>query len=233
MFRISGDGQAAGDENKKAGPPPLGKIFDADGKPVLDVGKRDVFDDPMVMDMANNVFGAIDRADSLYFVFPYQNKIEKYSTDGKLLWRSDRELPYSMEIKGKGEINREGSSQNQTRVSVRMPQLTRCATAAAVDAKGRLWVVTMARQLRENEKVQTSITFENRGGGETSSAKTTGAVDLRTTDAYKLEVYDVDGILLGSIPAGIFVDFIHIAGDRLFLIDRQRGVQIHEFKIKE
>ncbi len=82
MFRISGDGRTAGDEDKKADHPPLGKIFDADGKSVLDVGKRDVFDDPMVMDMANNVFGAIDSTDHMYFVFPYQNKIEKYTPEG-------------------------------------------------------------------------------------------------------------------------------------------------------
>jgi sugar lactone lactonase YvrE len=114
-----------------------------------------------------------------------------------------------------------------------MPEIARCATGAVADAKGRLWVVTMARQLRENEQVQTSISMMYQNGKETSSTKTTGAVDLRTTDAYKLEVFDADGVLLGSIPVGIFVDGIFIKGDRLFLVDRQRGVQIHEFKIKE
>lgn len=213
--------------------PPLVKVFDAEGKPLREFGKATDFGELMVNDRANNTVSSVGAADHVFLVFPYQNRIDKYSPDGKLLWRADRELPYSMEIKGKTDIDRKSGSQGQTMVSIKMPPLMSCATGAAADAKGRLWVVTLARQLRENERVQTSMTVSSQGGVETSSAKTTGAIDLRTTDAFKLEVYDADGVLLGSIPVGIFVDSMFIKGDRLFLIDRDRGVQIHEFKIKE
>jgi hypothetical protein len=109
--------------------------------------------------------------------------------------------------------------------------MNRCASGAALDGQGRLWVVTMSRQLRDNEKVQTSMQMTMGSGGQSASQKNTGAVDLRNTDAYKLEVFDAEGVLLGSIPVSIFVDGIYIKGDRLFLLDKVRGVQFHEFKI--
>jgi hypothetical protein len=59
-----------------------------------------------------------------------------------------------------------------------------------------------------------------------------GDTELRTTDAYKLEVFDADGTLLGSIPLDFFVDGVFIFGDRLFLMDKYRGTQFREFRIK-
>ncbi len=72
------------------------------------------------------------------------------------------------------------------------------------------------------------------GGGErTIGYKVQGeGQELRTTDAYKLEVFDADGVLLGSLPLDFFVDGIFIFGDRLFLMDKLRGAQFKEYKIK-
>jgi hypothetical protein len=71
------------------------------------------------------------------------------------------------------------------------------------------------------------------GGGTTASVKTEGNTDLRTTDAFKLEVFGPDGVLLGEIPLTHFVDVIRIAGDSLFLIDRERGVTVYQYRIVE
>ena len=95
-----------------------------------------------------------DGTGQFYLVFPVQNRIDKYAADGRLLWRADRELPYSMEIREKGKIERQGGG-----VSIRMPQMNRCAGGVAVD--------------------------------------------------------------------GIFIH-----GDRLFLMDKYRGTQFREYKIK-
>ena len=165
----------------------------------------------------------------VYLAYTAQNKIEKYAADGRLLWRADRELPYSMEIKDKGEIKRTGNN-----VSVRGPQLNRCASGIAVDAKGRVWVVTMTRQLKKEEQVGMSMTVSMDGsGGRTMGMKPQGeGQELRTTDAYKLEVFSADGALLGSLPLDFFVDGIFIYGDRLFLMDKLRGTQFKEYRIK-
>jgi sugar lactone lactonase YvrE len=224
MIRIS----SSGTEDTK--PAALFKVLDADGKIAREFGRGSEFGDFMVTRMANEMYGAVGPLDDLYAVFPYQNRIERYSSDGRLLWRADRDLSYSMEIKGKGDIKSEGGSENRS-VTIKMPDLTRCATGTAVDGKGRLWVVTLNRQLRKEEIVQVSMMMTNNNGVTSGKETAKGDVELRSTDAYKLEVFDADGALLGSVPVKTFVDGIFIKGDRLFLLDKLRGVQIHEFKI--
>jgi len=220
VFRLQPGGQP------EAVLPPLLKILDASGKTVREFGKPAEYSDFLVNRMANQVMAVVGAADDVYAVFPSQNRIEKYAADGRLLWRADRPLSYSMEIKGKGEMKNSGGN-----MSIRMPDMSRCASGAAVDGKGRLWVATLARQLKESERVSVMATMSNDNGIVSASQKATGAVDLRTTDAYKLEVFGPDGAMLGSIPVKVFVDGLFIKGDRLFLLDRVRGVQFHEFKI--
>lgn len=210
--------------------PPLLKILDAGGKSKSEFGRSVDFGSSLVNQIANQVLTALDGDDNIYAVFPFQNRVEKYSPDGKLIWRADRTLGYSMEIKDRGEFKNMDRGEAGHSASFKLPELTRCAAGAAVDRKGRLWVATLDRQLRENEKV--SMMMSGGGGGPASGkAQAKGAVDLRTTDAYRLEVYDADGGLLGSIPVTMFVDGIYIKGDQLFILDRVRGVQFHEFKI--
>jgi sugar lactone lactonase YvrE len=134
-----------------------------------------------------------------------------------------------MEIKDKGEVKRDGGS-----VTIRGPELNRCANGVAVDAKGRIWVVTMTRQLKKEEQVGMMMTMSvDASGGRTMGMKPQGeGQELRTTDAYKLEVFDADGVLLGSMPLDFFVDGVFIFGDRLFLMDKLRGTQFKEYRIK-
>lgn len=217
------------DEEKPASLPKLVKVLDGEGKPVREFGEPVDFKSEMVNSSGNEVILTVDGAGQVYLVFTAQNRIEKHSADGRLLWRADRELPYSMEIKDKGEIKREGGS-----VTMRGPQLNRCASGVAVDGRGRIWVVTMTRQLKKEEQVSTGVSMTMDGsGGRTIGYKVQGeGQELRTTDAYKLEVFDADGSLLGSLPLDVFVDGIFIYGDRLFLMDKFRGTQFREFKIK-
>ncbi len=218
------------EENKPAALPKLVKVLDAEGKTLREFGEPVDFKNELVNNAANEVIMTVDGAGQVYLVFTVQNRIEKYTAEGKLLWRADRELPYSTEIKDKGELKRDGGN-----VSIREPELSRCASGIAVDAKGRVWVVTMTRQLKKEEQVGTSISMTmSSGGGRTIGYKPQGdGLELRTTDAYKLEIFDPDGVLLGSLPLDFFVDGIFISGDRLFLMDKYRGTQFKEYRIKD
>jgi len=170
----------------------------------------------------------LDEHDHIYLVFPYQNRIEKYSAEGKLIWRADRELPYSLEVEDKGSIERRGSS-----LSILAPKINRSSLSVAVDSQGRVWVLTLARQLKKEEQVAMGVTMSrSASGGDTIGYKVQGDTDLRETDALKLEVFDKEGVLLGELPLKMFVDFIFIYGDRLFLVDKLRGATVHIFKIK-
>jgi sugar lactone lactonase YvrE len=218
------------DEKKPAALPKLVKVLDADGKLVREFGEPRDFDAELLNTAGNEVIMTVDPAGQVYLAYTVQNRIEKYAADGKLLWRADRELPYSMEIKDKGEVKRDGGN-----VTIRGPQLNRCASGVAVDSQGRLWIVTMTRQLKKEEQVGMSMTMSmDASGGRTMGMKPQGeGQELRTTDAYKLEVFGPDGVLLGSLPLDMFVDGIFIFGDRLFLLDKLRGTQFKEFRIKE
>ncbi len=111
--------------------------------------------------------------------------------------------------------------------------MNRSSLGIAVDDEARVWVVTFNRQLKEEEQVQTSIETANVGGQRSMSMSFEGATETRETDAFKLEIYDKDGILLGSIPLTHFVDDIRIIKDRVFLLDKRRGAQYYEYKIIE
>lgn len=218
----------ADDAEKKAELPKLVKMIDTDGKTLKEFADPRDFKDDMVNTAANEVVLAVDAAGQVYLAFPRQNRIEKHAADGRLLWRADRELPYTMEVKEKGNVDRSGGN-----MRVQMPQINQSTNGVAVDGAGRVWIVTLARQLKQEEQVGLGITMtSSSGGGRTIGYQVRGDTEIRTTDAYKLEVFDAAGVLLGSIPLDFFVDGIFIYGDRLFLMDKYRGSQFREYKIK-
>jgi len=168
----------------------------------------------------------LDKDNHVYLVFPYQNRIEKYSAEGQLIWRADRELPYSLEVQDKGSFERRGNG-----ISIRQPKINRSSLSVAVDGQGRVWVLTLARQLKKEEQAGIGVSIGMVDGKQQVGYKVIGDTDLRKTDAYKLEVFDREGVLLGEIPLDIFVDHIFIYGDRLFLLDKLHGATIYVFKI--
>jgi sugar lactone lactonase YvrE len=216
-------------EMKDPALPKLVRVLDLEGKAIREFGEPRDYGEELVNRGANEVAMTVAAGGEVYLAYTVQNRIEKYAADGRLLWRADRELPYSMEIKDKGEVKRDGGN-----VTVRGPQLNRCASGVAVDGQGRVWIVTMTRQLKKEEQVGLSMTMSmDASGGRTMGMKPQGeGQELRTTDAYKIEVFGPDGVLLGSLPLDVFVDGIFIYGDRLFLMDKFRGTQFREFKIK-
>lgn len=200
----------------------------ADGRTVSSFGSLTDFGEMMTTAVGNGTTFDVGGGDSLYVSYTVQNRVERYGPDGTLLWRADRPLNYSTEVKKKGKIETSGGQM----VSTSGPEMNACSVGIAVDGHGRAWVVTYSRQLKKEEKVQTTMmTVGGRGGVSNVSVKTEGNTDLRTTDAFKLEVFDPSGVLLGALPLTHFVDVIRVFGDQLFLIDRERGVTVYQYRI--
>lgn len=218
----------SGGEDEPKELPKLIKILDAQGVVQKEFGEARDYKDILLNRAANGIQTALDQKGNVYLAFTYQNRIEKYSPDGRLLWRADRELDYTTEPKDKGKLERRGGN-----VSFRGPQLNTCAVGVAVDSQGRIWVASLQRQLKEEEQAGMRVQMTMGGGERNISMKADGNVELRNTDAYRLEVYDPDGSLLGIIPLDRFVDDIRIEKDRLFFIDRMRGAQVLEYRIIE
>ncbi len=218
----------ASDEKEKTGKlPGLIKVMDPAGKIIKEIGERLDMKNELLTNTVNSVFMTLDKDDRVYLVFPYQNRIEKYTAEGQLIWRADRDLPYSLEVQDKGSMERRGSS-----LSLREPKINRSSLSVAIDGQGRVWVLTLARQLKKEEQARIGVSMTTVDGKQQVGYKVEGDTDLRKTDAYKLEIFDKEGMLLGEIPLEIFVDHIFIYGDRLFLLDKLHGATVHIFQIR-
>jgi sugar lactone lactonase YvrE len=209
--------------------PKMIKVLDMEAKVQNQFGEQKDYKDFLVNRMGNRYHFFVDNEGCVYLAFDYQNRIEKYSPEGKLLWRADRELNYDVSTpKAKGSRSGGGG-----RMIVRMPDMNRVANGVAVDDKGRVWVVTNKRQIKEDERVATNVQVSMNGAQRSTSYSVQGNTDVQNTDMYQLEVYDPEGVLLGSIPLDKFVDGIHIEKNRVYLLDQLRGMQYHVYKIIE
>jgi hypothetical protein len=213
-------------EQEKTG---LLKVLDMEGKIQKDFVEEFDYKDFLVNRMGNQFSFTLDEEGNVYVAFVNQNRIEKYSPDGKLLWKADRPLNYDTKVVHKGSRKSSGGY-----MSIEAPQMNRVASGITVDEKGRVWVATMTRQIREDERVSRSVQMSMDGtGNRTMTQNVEGNTDVRKTDIYELEIFDRDGVLLGKLPLTHFVDGLHIEKDSLYVLDKMRGMQFYEYRIKE
>jgi hypothetical protein len=210
--------------------PKLAKILDQEGNTRKEFGELTDFGNDMTNSLGNSFQLATDKQDNIYLTFLFQNRIEKYSPEGGIIWKAARELNYTTEVLAKGKTESKKEKGGGISVSYETPRMNLCSSGIAVDEKSRVWVATLNRQIKKEEEVMTLMVGGRDG---ISSIKTQGNVDLQTTDMYKLEVYGPDGVLLGEIPLSHFVDGLFIWKDKLFLLDRDRGAKFYEYQITE
>ncbi len=204
--------------------PKLIRLLDSEGNIQKEFGEMFDYKHRM-LNQRGNVFNfVVDADDCIYLTFSNQNRIEKYSPEGKLLWKADRVLNYTTKPLDKGKIER-----TKTRQSFQSPRMNSVSKGLAVDNENRTWVVTFKRQIKKEEEVITVV----RGTPAGVTREVKGNTDLQETDMYALEIFDADGVLLGEIPINQFVDEICIKNDSLFLLDKMRGVKYYQYKIVE
>lgn len=213
-------------ETKEKRTPRLIELLDPEMKVIKEFGEGLDYGDDMTNTIANSFYFATDERDDVFLGFAFQNRVEKYASDGRLLWRADRELNYPTKLLEKGKIETSGGRT----VSYTAPKMNRVVSGIAADDKGRVWLATFNRQIKKQEELNV-MTTKWVNGGETR--KITGDTDLQKTDMFKLEVFDAEGLLLGEIPVSQFVDGLSIWKDKLFILDRDRGVKYYEYQIIE
>jgi DNA-binding beta-propeller fold protein YncE len=156
---------------------------------------------------------------SIYVTFRYQNRVERYTSHGKLLWKKSRPLSYKPGFQeGKSTTTR---NMTQTTVKKNSP----CAEGITSDDKGMAWVLTLNRQLKGRESIMVATWMTGK------REVTRGDTSLRFTDAYKIEIFGSKGDLVDTIPLTQFADSIDIFGNNLFLIDKYRGMQVYQYRI--
>jgi hypothetical protein len=223
QMRLLRSGRIAVETNVRG--PKLVRLLGPDLGPLREFGNPLDYGDELANSAGNSWDFAADGEDNIYLCFLLQNRIEKYSPDGRLLWRADRELNYSTKVVEKAK--REGSG---TSFRISYPKFNSVSRGLGADGAGRIWVVTCDRQIRKDEEVVVMV--EGFADGR-ETRKLIGDTERRTTDMYKLEIFAPDGVLLGEIPLTHFGDMIWVHKDRLFLLDSDRGVCFYEYKIVE
>jgi hypothetical protein len=109
-------------------------------------------------------------------------------------------------------------------ISVQTPQMHTVSRGIGLDSKGRIWLLTLNRQLEPEE-----ITRTISGGGVTQTVQ---QGKIKTMDIYKLEIFDSDGIFLGEIPLDHLAHRMRIQKEFLFIADMENA-QYYQYKIIE
>jgi len=204
--------------------PKLLEMVDLSGKTKLAFGEAIDYGDGNTNWHANWFYLDTDAEKNICLSFQRQNRVEKYSPDGKLLWRADRPLNYGTEVIEKGFISRKRGY-----TGVQGPKMNVVSSGIAADGKGRIWVVTLRRQL----------TNEERAFGTSVVRSDVGVVAQKRTqprvvkeDVYKLEIFSPDGVFLGEIPLLHHAHGIRIFGDNLFIREYYNTI-FYQYKIFE
>jgi len=114
---------------------PLLGIFDKDLNFIYGIGKKEDHGTGEYDWLYNVVRFTPDNESNIYFTYWAQNRIEKYTSDGRLIWKTDRPLnfePQLVELSGR---------QSPSTVSL----------GIGIDHKDRLWVTTLNRIITEND----------------------------------------------------------------------------------
>jgi hypothetical protein len=204
--------------------PKLLEVVDQNGRTKNAFGEPTDYKDGNTSWHANYFVFDTDAEKNICLSFEWQNRIEKYAPDGKLLWRADRPLNYGTDVIEKGSISRGRG------IGVQGPKMNVVSGGIAADGKGRIWVITLRRQLTAEERAS---------GG--SSVTTDAGVVSRTNpaqpkvvkaDVYKLEIFGPDGLFLGEISLTHHAHDIRIFGDNLFIKEYYNTIFYH-YKIIE
>ncbi|MGB2908589.1 MAG: NHL repeat-containing protein [Candidatus Aminicenantaceae bacterium] len=217
------------EEDQDQSPDPLLQITDREGKVVKTFGEPRDYKHGFVNAKGNNVRFAVGGDGSICVTFRFQNRVDRYSADGKILWWAERDLGYDARkplTKGTIERNQSGG------ISMHSPQMNTCSEAIAMDGNGRIWVVTLARQLKDEEEAGTNVSVSRGDQGTTLSMRPWSEDEIPPiTDAYVLEVFDEEGVLLQRFPLDHYADVLRIKGDRLYILDKVRRMQVHAYRI--
>jgi len=184
----------------------LMSLYDSTGTVIRTFGKVKKFENTAFTLFGNNYFSAIDKKKRIYIAVKGQNRIEKYSPDGELLFTADRPLNNEITFE---MVTRTVEAGSETR-SIDYARVTSASRGIGIDHKSRIWVLTFLK-FPENDRYEE---------------------DDNMTDFMEFDVFDNEGILLFKAPyPNRRFDTISMYGDRLYIIDLNYEMCVFEYKI--
>jgi len=127
-----------GGRGLKEGDVPLFRVLDSDGKPKREFGQGTFFTRQPYTTGGNRSLMTTDRLGNAYMGFLFQNRISKYSPEGRPVFTANRSLPHDK------LINKE------------LGMYTTIISGFDVDAQGRIWAATYTRGWKREEIVHRS-----------------------------------------------------------------------------
>ena len=192
-----------------SGEPKLLSIYDKKGTIICSFGAVKLYDYPELTVNANIVSFVTDNHDNIYVAYNYQNRICKYSPDGKMIFSADRPLPYEI----KNEMIPIEMKSGNIRKEFLWPSVTSVTKGIYIDYKNRIWVLTF---LKKPNKFNTFDIKEN------------------LTDCYEFDVFDSNGVLQFKVTfPNVMFDNFSIYDDRIYLIDYRSLSCVYEYRIIE
>ena len=162
--------------------------------------------DVLFSNSANDYYSTFDNDGNIVLSFKHQNRIEKYSHDGKLQWTAWRDLNYPIEYNEK-IVTFKAAGQE---ITSKHPDFTLVSSRSiGVDKENRIWVATCKKQPEERQP------------DEDKQPK---------TEYIELEVYDKDGILLDRIPLPQSGN-VFVFAENLYILDDQNEYCIYQYSI--
>jgi hypothetical protein len=191
----------------ESGESKLLSVYDETGKVIRSFGAVEKYEDPKLTLNANIAYFVSDWADSVYVGYAYQNRIDKYSPDGRLIFSADRPLAYELKTEMRAVLFKSGAEEREFPWAA----VTSVVKGLGLDQRNKLWVLTFLRQPNKFGEFE-----EGRN----------------LADCYEYQVFDENGVFLFRVPfPNVRFDRVSMNGDRLFLIDSRTEACVYEYRI--
>jgi DNA-binding beta-propeller fold protein YncE len=114
---------------------PLIKIIDENGKVTRKFGEGIIFKTFPSVNGGNRLLFTKDDDDNIYLTLLFQNRIEKFTSEGKLVFKTSRPVPDEMHHRTANKPN----------------VYTLISQGIDVDSQGRIWIITVTRRPNKEE----------------------------------------------------------------------------------
>jgi len=179
------------------------KIYDVKGEKRVEFLSSVDFGTAIANMNGNNIYTAVDKDDNIYVSFFMQNRVEKYSSNGKQVFVADRFLDYW------------AYSTVVASESIILDTGTFVSESLGLDNKGRIWVSTYLTQGYR-------VVSYSRNRDELSGIP----------GNLVFHVFENDGIWLDIVESPLRFNRVRFFGDRVYFIDTAMA-SIYEYKIVE
>lgn len=189
--------------------PNILRKFTVNGTVIQEFGSIYDFGDDEKNAVYQDIRFTVSRDDFIYSAFKFANAIDKYTPEGELLFRADRPMPfkYTDEVKSQ-EINMPNGR------SMVIPFKSPASERVYVDDKDRIWVLTYKKDIINVDRTKISP-------------------EEFQEDLCEFHIFNNEGIFLGVLPITDMpvTDNYRLFDDRLFFIDSQTNMVVHEYRI--